>query len=119
MDAQKITPWLVIGGLAVGAYLLFQSSGGSSTGSSLATVNPPDTSASDAARYGFLGTAVGELAQLEQAITADQYQYSAVVNSNNAAVASAQAQAEADKAAARASAAGKRGLDLGPIHLHW
>lgn len=120
MDAQKIMPWVILGGLAIGAYLLVQSGGGSS-GSGYATIQPsaPDTSASDQARYGFLSTAIGSLVQLEEAMSADQYQFAAIQETVKGQVAAAQAQAEADKAAARAAASGTRGLDLGPVHFHW
>ena len=119
METKKWVPWLVIGGLAVVAFIMFSSGGTGAGGTSVITQAAPDTSASDAARFGFLGQAVSSLAGLEQAITADQYQYMAIRDGIAGQTAAAQAQADADKVAARAAAVGHRGLDLGPFHFHF
>lgn len=123
MDGHKWLPWALIGGAALVLYLYLQGGGGSSNATTgFATVSPgaaPDTSASDAARYSFLASGIGTLAQLESVITNDQFQLTALQNTNAAQVEAAKAQAAADTAAAKASTAGKHGLNLGPFSFTW
>lgn len=117
---KKWLPWVLGAGALVLLYYLFSGAGSSSSsGYTVATPQAPDTSASDAARYGFLSSGIGALVQLEESITANQYQLAAIENTNAAQVSAAEQQAQAAEAAARASTVGHHGLNLGPISFTW